>query len=72
MANAAFFAILTLVVIAAVRISLATRDVLPQIPDLDGFPDIPTHQASIEEVGRMNVEVPPIIAPTAPPSRCSR
>jgi len=60
-ADATRLAISALVMVAAVRISLATSDLLPQLADLNRLPDIPAHHVAIEEVGSMDVVAPSVI-----------
>ena len=55
LANAALITISILVMIAAFHVALTTRNVFPQAPDLDGFPDIPADHVAIEEVSSMDV-----------------
>lgn len=40
-----------LVMVAAVRVTLTPRDILPQLNKLDGLVDISAHLIAIEEVG---------------------
>jgi len=49
--------------VAAMGITLTTRDFLPQFADLDRLPDIPAYLVAIEEVGSMNVIAPAVITP---------
>ena len=50
MAQSALITISSLVMIAALHVALTTRNVFPQAPDPDGFPDIPADHVAIEEV----------------------
>lgn len=61
-ANTALVAIPLLVMVTAMSITLTTRDRLPQLANLNRLQDIPAHVIAIEEVGRMDVVTPPVIA----------
>lgn len=55
-------AISLLVMIAAVGIALTTRDLLPQLAELNRLPDITAYLIAIEEVGCMDVVSRTVIA----------
>ncbi len=59
--DATLFTVLPLIVIAAVHVALAVRNVLPQLTELNGLEDVSTHLVAIKEVGSMNVVAPAII-----------
>lgn len=50
-----------LIVVAAVDVALAMRDVLPQLAELNGLEDVSTHLIAIKEVSSMDVVAPTII-----------
>lgn len=58
-ADTALVPVQLLIVVAAVHVALAMRDVFPQLAELNGLEDVSTHLVAIEEVASMDVAAPP-------------